>query len=120
MGFRLIAATDLSPVFGEELVQSLDQEDAEGAVGGGLTLLTVEDIKSETLNQTKEPFEVRPVKLTLSAVAADWTASWTRYWSSFSCCPSSELQRPIILQTSAGFCKEVRGAVGYQWWLRPS
>lgn len=55
---RLLIVTDaahLSPVFGEELIQSLDQEDAEGAVGGGLTLLMVEDIKSETLKQTKEP-----------------------------------------------------------------
>lgn len=55
-----MAAADLGPAFGEELIQSLDQEDAEGAVGGGLTLLTVEDIKSETLNQTEEPFEVCP------------------------------------------------------------
>lgn len=113
-----MAAADLSPVFGEELIQSLNQEDAEGAMGGDLTLLMAVNIIAEVLNQTKEPFEVCPVKLTPSAVAADWTASWTRYWNSISCFSSTEVQRPIILQTSPGFCQEVRGA-SHQWWLRP-
>lgn len=56
VGGGLVAAADLGPVFGEELIQSLDQEDAEGAVGVGLTLLMAEDIESQTLNQTEQPF----------------------------------------------------------------